>query len=95
MQRLSCVCGAGMETRVSAGRTTIGLPLYIYAVKNKSAAEGREHYNGEGQVTHVQVQPGAAPGEEKDQQSQLDQGLDGQQSSLPDLGGSPDRHRQN
>ena len=73
----------------------MGLPLYIYAVKNKRAAEGGEHYNGEDQVTHVQVQPGAAPGKEKDEQSQLDQGLDGQQSSLPDLGGTPDRHRQN
>jgi hypothetical protein len=55
----------------------MGLPLYIYAVKNKRAAEGGEHYNGEDQITHVQVQPGAAPGKEKDEQSQLDQGLDG------------------
>ena len=56
---------------------TSGLPAHIHAVKNKRAAEGGEHYNGENQVTHVQVQPGAAPGKEKDEQSQLDQGLDG------------------
>ena len=55
----------------------MGLPLYICAVKNKSAAKRGQHNYAEQQVTHVQVQPGAAPGKEKDEQSQLDQGLDG------------------
>jgi hypothetical protein len=40
---------------------TIGLPLYIETVKNKSAAKRGQHDDAEQQVTHVQVQPGSAP----------------------------------
>jgi hypothetical protein len=51
---------------------TSGLPPHIHSIEDKSAAKGSEHYNGENQITHVQVQPGAAPGKEKDKQGQLD-----------------------